>query len=48
MPSIHFNLNVQTFHVDTANPQNFPFGTAVHLIVDYILGNTVLSSGIPR
>jgi RHS repeat-associated protein len=48
MPSMHFNLDAQTFHVDTANPQNFPFGTAVHLVVDYILGNTTLSSGIPR
>jgi RHS repeat-associated protein len=48
MPSIHFDPSAETFHVDTANPLNFPIGTAFHLVVDYILGNTALSSGIPR
>jgi len=48
--SLHFNsaTNPTSVHLDTANPFVFPAGTLVHLFADYILGNTIWSSGIPR
>src|ERR1700722_1853778 len=47
MPSLHFDVETQTFHMDTANPFNVPSGSIIHLAVDVILGHSVFSSGIP-
>ena len=48
--SVHFNsmANPTSVHMDTANPYILFPGGPVHLFVDYILGKTLLRSGIPR
>ena len=43
---LDFSHGDGTFHRDTANPFNFPFGTMVHFAVDFVFGNIV--DVIPR
>jgi len=45
--SLHFHSD-GTFHVDSANPWFIPIGSAIHLGVDIIGGNSWWSQGIPR
>jgi hypothetical protein len=51
-PSLHFPSNEAGYvHMDTANPFNwsfFPADFLTHGVVDLVLGNTFLASGIPR
>ena len=37
--TLDFSHNNGTFHLDTGNPWDFPFGTAAHTLVDVFLGN---------
>ena len=47
--SLHFHTGPGplqgSFHVDSANPYNIPFGTLIHLGVDVLLGNHGLEIG---
>jgi RHS repeat-associated protein len=47
--TLDFSHGVGNVHMDTANPYSFwGVGALVHGFVDYFLGSTLLSAGIPR
>jgi len=54
-PSLHFESGLDSLgnmiywvHMDTANPATGLLGLVIHGFVDFFLGNTVFSSGVPH